>query len=271
LAGTREKNMNEDISNVSVYNASMKKSLLDKIFFMDKIDAGIFVDYGCADGALIKFLHTLFPEYQYYGFDISEEMISLARKANSDIADNFTSDWEEIKDKIFEEHQSGTKTVLILSSIIHEVYSYGTASDVSDVWQRTFHEDFDFIVLRDMMPSRTVERQADINDIVKVNKNKKFRAHLVDFETFWGSIENNKNLVHYFLKYRYYENWEREVRENYIPVSREQFFLNITDEYDVIFHEHFILPFLKNKVMEDFGIELKDNTHLKLILKKKET
>ena len=263
----------ENISDFSVYNSSMKKSLLDKIFFMDKIDAQIFVDYGCADGTLIKFLHLLFPEFEYYGFDISEDMIALAQKQNPDLSDHFSSNWKDIKNRVMLGMASGKKSVLILSSIIHEVYSYGTASDVSVFWERVFgkfiSEDFNYVVLRDMMPSKTCERRSDINDIVKISK-KADRKQLYDFEMFWGSIENNKNLIHYFLKYRYFDNWEREVKENYIPISREQFFLNIPDYYDVVFHEHFILPFLKGKVMEDFGIELKDNTHLKLILKRKE-
>ena len=52
-----------DITDLTAYNLSMKKSLIDKMFFMDKIDDNIKVvmDYGCADGALIRFLAPLFP------------------------------------------------------------------------------------------------------------------------------------------------------------------------------------------------------------------
>ena len=51
------------IVNLNRYNLSMSKSLIDKIFFMDKIDDTIkvIVDYGCADGTLIRFLAPLFP------------------------------------------------------------------------------------------------------------------------------------------------------------------------------------------------------------------
>ena len=250
------------VSNFSIYNAAMKKSLLDKIFFMDKIDAEVFVDYGCADGSLIKFLSALFPEYEYYGFDISEEMVKIAKSNNPEMSSNFTTDWAEIEKNI-----SNKKSVIILSSIIHEVYSYGTNSDVDTFWKTIFNEGFSYIVLRDMIPSKTIDRRAEINDVMKIYK-KASRNHLYDFETFWGSIENNKNLMHYLLKYRYTENWDREVKEDYMPVTREQLLSAIPDEYEISFHEHFILPFLKNKVYEDFGIELKDNTHLKLILKR---
>jgi len=255
-------NMNE-ISDYAIYNAGMKKSLLDKIFFMDKVDSDLFIDYGCADGSLIKFLRALFPEYEYYGYDISEEMISIAKKNNPEICDNFSTNWEFIKNKIQQK-----KSTIILSSIIHEVYSYGTIIDVEEFWSRIFKENFNFIVLRDMMPSKTIDRIADINDISKIYK-KANHKNLFDFENTWGSIENNKSMTHFLLKYRYTENWDREVRENYIPITREDFLSSIVDSYEITFHEHFTLPYLKTIVKKDFDIDLKDNTHLKLVLRKK--
>ena len=41
------------ISNFASYNANMKKSLMDKIYFIDKTEATVFVDFGCSDGELI--------------------------------------------------------------------------------------------------------------------------------------------------------------------------------------------------------------------------
>ena len=73
------------IADLNRYNLSMSKSLIDKIFFMDKIDdtIKIIVDYGCADGALIRFLAPLFPEMTFIGYDKNEEMISRAAAANT--------------------------------------------------------------------------------------------------------------------------------------------------------------------------------------------
>ena len=251
-----------NIKNLQVYNAGMKKSLLDKIFFMDKIDATVFVDYGCADGTLINFLRNLFPEFEYYGFDISEEMIQVAQNSNKEIKDNFSTNWDYIESQI-----KGKKSCVICSSIIHEIYSYGTINDVDVFWSRIFGNEFDYIVIRDMLPGKSIDRRSDINDVSKVLKKAKKEA-LSNFESFWGSIENNKSLIHYFLKYRYTDNWSREVKENYMPITREELLSELPDNYEITYHEHFILPFLKTKVEEDFGIELKDNTHLKLILKR---
>lgn len=255
------------IQNYSVYNEGMKKSLLDKIFFMDKIDARVIIDYGCADGTLIHFLHSLFPEYQYIGYDIDEQMLEQARSKfdEDDMVGTilFTSNWKEV-----EKYSKSDISAILLSSVIHEVYAYGTRKDVDTMWESIFSNSFDYIVIRDMIPSISMDKKSDINDVKNVMR-KSDSGHLREFEQVWGSIEQNKNLIHYLLKYRYTDNWEREVRENYFPINREELLSSIPDEYEIEFHEHFILPFLKNTVKKDFGIFIKDNTHLKLILKGK--
>lgn len=251
----------EKIKDYKIYTTRMKKSLLDKIYFVDKIEANIIVDYGCADGTLIHFLATLFPELQFIGFDIDEKMISEARVKCEGMKNcSFTSRWEDI------ETYCGHKAI-ILSSIIHEVYSYGSEKDISIFWDRVYGGTFKYIAIRDMIPSISMDKRSDINDIKNIMR-KARPAYVRAFEQVWGSIEQNKNLIHYLLKYRYTENWDREVRENYMPITREQLIISIPDEYEIMFHEHFVLPYLKDTVFEDFGIVIKDNTHLKMVLKK---
>jgi len=250
-----------NILDYSTYNEGMKKSLLDKIFFMDKIDSNIIVDYGCADGTLIHFLSLLFPEYTYIGFDIDDKMLEKAKNKCHESNHIFTSNWDNVESLI-----KNKKATVLLSSVIHEVYAYGTRKDVDNVWERVFNG-FEYIVIRDMIPSISMDKPSNINDIQKVMKKGESRL-LRDFEQVWGSIEQNKNLIHFLLKYRYTDNWDREVRENYFPISREELLTSIPDNYEIEFHEHFILPFIKNVVKNDFNIEIKDNTHLKLILRK---
>jgi hypothetical protein len=252
----------EKIKDYSSYNEGMKKSLLDKIFFIDKIDAEVIIDFGCADGTLIHFLHSLFPEYKYIGYDTDEEMLTQARKKfNEDDSVYFFSDWEDIEPIAI----LNKKTAIILSSVIHEVYAYGTRKDVDLVWERVFNSHYKYIIIRDMIPSISIDKKSDINDIKNVLR-KGDSGQLRDFEQIWGSVEQNKNLIHYLLKYRYTNNWDREVKENYFPLTREELLRSIPDKYSITFHEHFILPFIRKKVKEDFDIEIKDNTHIKLIL-----
>lgn len=255
------------ISNYTVYTEGMRKSLLDKAYFMDKVDAKVFVDYGCADGALIKFLYALFPEYQYIGYDISEEMIEKAKVQFDDDAEGsvlFTTDWDEVMRYAKMGNQS---VALILSSVIHEVYSYGTARDTHEFLERITSGDWDYIVLRDMVPSMSIDRQADINDVRQVMVNAD-SPQLNEFERRWGSIESNRNLVHFLMKYRYTDNWTREVRENYFPVTKEEFFQLVPQEYSIAFYEHFRLPYAVKTIKRDFGITLRDNTHMKVIFEK---
>jgi SAM-dependent methyltransferase len=252
-----------EITNLQKYTDAMKKSIIDKIFFVDKIDTDTIIDYGCADGAMLKFIQDVFTDYNLYGYDISEDMLELAREDGKGI--KFYSKWNTLFDKLPDNMTSPT---LVLSSIIHEVYSYGSFNDIKTFWNRVFKTGFKYIVLRDMMLSEYSNKESDINDMIKIRNNiDTNRLH--DFEQNWGNISENKNLIHYLLKYRYTENWEREVIENYLPITKEYLLSLIPNEYEVVFYEHYTLPFLKNRVKEDFGINLTDKTHIKIILKRR--
>jgi hypothetical protein len=259
------------IDNYTAYTEGMRKSLLDKAFFMDKIDARVIVDYGCADGTLINFLSSLFPELQYIGYDIDEKMLDRARETCSRDNVIFTSDWYEVISHSLPDLSEGAQrnpAAIVLSSVIHEVYAYGTRKEVDEMWDRVFRSGFDYIVIRDMVPSVSMDTKSDINDVKQLLR-KANPGHLREFEQVWGSIEQNKNLIHFLLKYRYTDNWSREVRENYFPLTREELISSIPDAYEIDFHEHFRLPFAVKTVKQDFGITLRDNTHLKLILEGK--
>ena len=129
----------------------------------------------------------------------------------------------------------------------------------------------DYVIIRDMIPSEKIDRASDINDVRKVLRKFYGTKELNDFQSKWGNIENNKNLVHFLLKYKYVQpNWNREVKENYLPIYREKLLCLFPDEFEVLYHEHYTLPYIKENIMKDFRIELKDATHLKIIFKKKE-
>ena len=66
--------------NLDIYTTEMSKSVWDKSFFMDKIPGvKCIIDFGCADGAMIRFLAPLFPDITFIGYDISEDLINCAR------------------------------------------------------------------------------------------------------------------------------------------------------------------------------------------------
>lgn len=145
------------IADLNRYNLSMSKSLIDKIFFMDKIDDTIkvIVDYGCADGALIRFLAPLFPDMFFIGYDKSEEMIGRAAKANTYENCVFYSHPMNFLAWLQAHHHTIDECALNLSSIIHEIYAIAqkmklmisgisstlwasnTSSSVICVWMKT--------------------------------------------------------------------------------------------------------------------------------------
>ena len=64
---------------LDIYTTEMSKSVWDKAFFMDKIPGvKCVIDFGCADGAMIRYLAPLFPDIMFVGYDISEEYIKIA-------------------------------------------------------------------------------------------------------------------------------------------------------------------------------------------------
>lgn len=256
----------EQIADIKTYTDGMKKGLLDKSYFLDKIDAQVIVDFGCADGTLLKFIRDTFPdEYHLIGYDIDSTMIKLAEKNGKGII--FTTSLDMVKDYLNAFRGKDLKTAVVLNSVIHEVYSYSNEKQVEEFWKFIFGGDFDYICIRDMMPNRGIERPADITDVSKVRAQAD-QNHLRQFEEIWGSITNNKQLIHFLLKYRYEKNWNREVHENYLPITTQQFLGLIPRNYCVDYYTEYLLPFIKTTVYNDFLVNIKDTTHVKIIIRK---
>lgn len=251
----------EKVADLEVYVQRMQKSFMDKMFFIDKIFEPIdtILDFGCANGVLIRAMQYLFPEYEYIGYDISEDMIRKAKELLPEC--KFYKEWNEIA-------MDPKETLINISSTLHEVYSYGTEASVAEFWDRVFGSGFKYIAIRDMMVSETTTGKADPADVEKARK--LFPEKLAEYESIWGSIEDRFQLVHYLLKYSYTENWDREVNENYLPLTVEALLRKIPEKYEIVYSEHYVLPYVKQQIKRDSGIELKDATHFKILLKRKD-
>lgn len=265
-------------SNIQYYNKEMQKGMEDKLFFVDKLPNNqnyTFVDFGCADGSMINALTSIFEgSYnKYIGYDISETMIDLAKTnyhgpVNANVI--FTSKWDDVKRELeWTNICTEYKSVLILSSVIHEVYSYAKDStDIAIFWNRVLNSNFDYIVIRDMCPSDDIDRGSDIYIETKI-KDKANHNYLDEFENEWGKILNNRNLIHFLLKYRWKVNWERELHENYFPISSNLLIQKLNDNFNIDYFERFRVPFLEKCWKEDFDVEINDYTHIKAIFTKK--
>ena len=257
---------------IDSYNESMRKSMKDKLFFLDfmPIDECIFVDFGCADGSLLTALYETDLEGGFYnnyiGYDISSEMINLAKTKFNYYTDKvlFTDSWNKVKQKL---NAFSGKKVLILSSVIHEVYSYAsTVGEVNDFWDKVLTSEFDYICVRDMMYSKDMDRMNPslFARFVK-NCDPSFNKQFKEFEQIWGTLANNKNLIHFLLKYRWTINWDRELNENYFPIEFNDFLTNFEDKYNITYLKRFRIPFLEQCWRETFGIKIQDYTHIKAI------
>lgn len=273
--------MENKINDYQHYTTEMKKSLMDKIFFVDKLpeNVDLFVDYGCADGNVIKLLNELFPHHSYIGYDNNTEMLEMARKnlsegnSNNEIPSNviFTDNWKFVEE-IVRKNNSGNKSCLILNSVIHEVLNYSKNKYyLGKFWNMVFDPTlFNYIVIRDMMPSKTINRPAlDIDhEMVRKAANPK---QLNDFEKVFGSIDNQQQMVHFLLKHRYVQNWNRECAENYFPVYQEEFLDKVGRKQSahILYSESFQVPFLMNEILNFCGVTFLDKTHAKFIIENK--
>lgn len=248
------------ISDLNIYLMRMQRSILDKMFFIDKVFEPFeyILDFGCANGELIKAMLPMFPDYKYVGYDISTDMINAARENVPNA--RFFDKWTDI-DIPFD------NSLINISSTIHEVYSYGTDNDVEEFWDRVFNSGFRYVAIRDMMFSDSEDRPFD-KDKTDMIRNSEFADLLNSFEEVRGKITSQRQLVHFLLKYRYGSNWNREVHENYFPISTEKIMQRIPDSYRIVLKECFTLPFTSWQIRKDFGFELKEHTHIKLILEK---
>lgn len=254
------------ISNYDKYIADMEKGMSDKLFFINDVDFDVVVDFGCADGTFLSKLQKIKPNSKIIGYDLDDEML---KKASDKLGKKalLTSNWSDVIIEV----SKYRNPLLNLSSVIHEVYSYSHASVVKKFWEnQVFGGDFKWITIRDMIPSVQMHR----NEIDKFKEDvEKVRAkadprHLSSFEDRWEKIGNNyRTFVHFLLKYRYIDNWNREVNENYLPITLETLKKKIPSSYKIVKEDSFILPFIQDQIYKDFGIEITHSTHVKMIIK----
>lgn len=83
------------ISNYDRYVEGMEKSMCDKLFFVNRVDFDVIVDFGCANGSFLSKVESLKPGVKIIGYDLDDEML---KKASSILGDKalLTSDWNEV-------------------------------------------------------------------------------------------------------------------------------------------------------------------------------
>ena len=119
-------------------------------------------------------------------------------------------------------------------------------------------EDGGNIILRDMiLPERMKQSSPHFNGIMqKIRDVPAMLSLLTDFELAHGPIQSLYQANHFLLKYFYTDNWERECKENYVPVTNEEY-EGIFDSLgaQVTHNEFYCIPYLREKWQKDFGLD----------------
>ena len=81
----------------------------------------------------------------------------------------------------------------------------------------------------------------------------------------WGDAA--LRICEFLLKYKYTDNWDREMRETYFWnwLRRIERYRKGGD-YDIAFDQRFHIPFIRNQINSDFGIDLPVETHRKVLM-----
>lgn len=246
-----------------LYQWRMAQSLHDKLFFLDRVDLDIYVDFGCADGALLEAIHAEQPRARLFGFDLDELAAQRARQKLPFA--RFFSDLSDLEREV--SRYKGNQIGLIASSVVHEVYAYGGEEAGKAFWQHLRTGPYTHFLLRDMALADidAFSFEPELAALVRARSKPELIA---DFEEIWGSIDSRRNLVHFLLKYRYEDNWQREVAENYLPLTHEETLREIGDGFRTTYSERQVLPYLAERLNVDLGLSFPCPTHHKLIVER---
>lgn len=240
------------------YLARMGKPLQEKLKVLKYFyNEGSVVDVGCANGVVTMALAEMLPGCNFLGIDLDEGFVEEAKKNNTK-AEQVKFECVYLRELLEREKKY---EMVSFMSVLHEFYSYGEG--VSSVVKAVAdaHELLKpggRIVIRDMVLEgfnrRNSYKVAEMKK--KIRERGEYVKELDDFEKYWGEIKSVAELNHWLLKYMYADNWEREMRENYVGVSFE--------DYERIFSvlglrilakESYLLPYLENKWRDDFGFD----------------
>jgi len=242
------------------YCHSMSKSLEDKLFFLKAIDINsydVIVDFGCADGALLEALYDkVNKDIKLIGIEKSSTLTKLCRARLGDKI-LIASSVYEVEDLL----KKSKNTLAICSSVLHECFSSGQiyVSGFYDLVRMA-----NTVVIRDMKAPMI---KGPIDGTTRARLIKILSAEdVMRFEEQYGRIDNITNLYRFFLMYKWTENWEHELKEDYFSIPWSSLKEDMAKYgYQVIYEKDYILPYLKQEIAAKFQHNLRQPTHKQII------
>lgn len=275
--------MEMNFNDLSSYNSKMAKSWYDKVGFVDKIfePIDIVVDFGCANGAVTRFIKSFYNGTLVVGYDLSEVLKANHLRGYGTDMDEFgvryTSDFTDIKDYVQRYRRNG-KAVLVMNSVMHEIYNYMAHDEIIELFNTWFCGLFDYIWVRDMFVTRPADNSDYGRAIEAIKSKPELNKRFNEFCAINGDLENDKNwkqLTHFLMKCRFDVNWEREVKEDYLAFVNNypEFRKYIGRKYDTTYYDMYLLQYIQYINKKELDIDLRRNevtTHFRAVYKLKE-
>ncbi|MBI2596037.1 class I SAM-dependent methyltransferase [Candidatus Daviesbacteria bacterium] len=243
------------IENRLIYLSRMEKPLKDKLKIVKYIPKNVanILDVGCADGSLTIALAKTFPDKIFLGVDLDDNFLDLAKEKAQGLK-NIKFEKIYLRDLLARPERFD---VVIFCSVLHEFFSYGEGissvlkaiADAHELLRKS-----GVIIIRDMILSEYT-KNANLKCLEVADKIYKAGLDITkEFEVRFGKLNNIYKINHYLLKYFYQENWNREGKENYVPVTIEQYgqifsLLGMREQ-----SESYLLDFFKDKWKKDFNL-----------------
>lgn len=254
--------------NLDIYTSEMAKSIWDKSFFMDKIPGvKCIIDFGCADGAMIRFLGKLFPDIDFVGYDLSSVLIARAESTAPFLANvAYFSHYTDVLDYVTLVKKFKPDEICInFSSVLHEVYSStGGIADINNIVEDLNPK---YITIRDMYCDEhlqfTTSTYYKIWSLLPAKQTD-------EFERVSGPIKDWRDLIHLLMKLQWIDNgWEDELKENYFSWNIDNFIKDIGGHYHVVFDTRYQLPYLTELWEKEYNWHNPDiYTHAQFILRR---
>lgn len=247
----------ENIANPEKYLARMSNSLREKLKMTEHFpqEARDVLDVGCADGTVTLALAHLFPQMKFLGIDLSKDFIDKAQGKTKGV-ENVKFEEIYLRELLARPERFD---IIVFCSVLHEFFTYGEGMSsvmkaLADAYELL--RPGGVIIIRDMILTNSTKELSSNEAVVKkVRERKDLEPYLKDFEGLFGGIDKVYCLNHFLLKYLYTDNWAREGKEHYVPVTAEQYeeilsLLGMTIKYN----NSYLIPYLREKWMVDFGL-----------------
>lgn len=256
-----------EIQNLGVYLERMSATLYDKCWWTKYIPDYVktVIDFGCGVGDLSFALETVRPNYyEYIGIDDNPEMIEIASCKYPDRRFYSTLD-QAVQELELSKNYWPQDTILVLNSVLHEVFSYMPKEAAISLVENMFCKWFEYIAIRDMCVP-TVCRHGNTELVLEAIKKSSYNNMWEQYSAVSHHNDLDITITEFFLKYRYVENWDRERCERYLwPI--DSFIADLAHHSNYIpWKWKFSIPFIRDCVKRDFGIDFKTATHIKMLM-----